>query len=125
MFSGGSSSEISFATVTPSCVTVGAPNFLSRDTLRPLGPRVTLTASARVSIPFFKERRASSVKTICLAISNTPLTRRENQHAIRNIFTRYYQVYGMPVTLSSIYVISSTISMKQKIYFLYLMFFTQ
>src|SRR5215469_2062951 len=72
MFSDGSSSEISFATVTPSCVTVGTPNFLSRDTLRPLGPRVTFTASASVSIPFFKERRASSVKTICLAITSTP-----------------------------------------------------
>src|SRR5216684_5955059 len=72
MFSDGSSSEISFATVTPSCVTVGAPNFLSRDTLRPLGPRVTFTASASVSIPFFKERRASSVIMICLAIISTP-----------------------------------------------------
>src|SRR5579883_2788071 len=73
MFSEGSSSVISLATVTPSCVTVGAPNCLSRDTLRPLGPSVTFTASASVSIPLFKERRASSVKMICFAIAHTPL----------------------------------------------------
>ena len=46
MFSSGSESSISFATVTPSLVTVGAPNFLSMTTFRPLGPRVTFTASA-------------------------------------------------------------------------------
>ncbi len=46
MFSSGSFSSISLATVTPSLVMVGDPNFLSRTTLRPLGPRVTLTASA-------------------------------------------------------------------------------
>ena len=46
IFSSGSFSSISFATVTPSLVIVGAPNFLSRTTLRPLGPRVTFTASA-------------------------------------------------------------------------------
>ena len=60
MFSKGSSSSISLAMVTPSLVTVGAPYFLSRATLRPLGPRVILTASARVSMPFLRERRASS-----------------------------------------------------------------
>src|SRR5881394_3872236 len=38
IFSYGSSSSISFATVTPSLVIVGLPNFLSRITLRPLGP---------------------------------------------------------------------------------------
>ncbi len=46
MFSRGSFRSISFATVTPSLVTVGAPNFFSRTTLRPLGPSVTFTASA-------------------------------------------------------------------------------
>ena len=46
MFSSGSFSSISLATVTPSLVIVGEPNFLSRTTLRPLGPSVTLTASA-------------------------------------------------------------------------------
>ena len=38
MFSRGSLSSISFATVTPSFVIVGPPNFFSRTTLRPLGP---------------------------------------------------------------------------------------
>ena len=51
MFSKGSSSSISLATVTPSWVTVGAPYFLSRATLRPLGPSVVLTALASVSTP--------------------------------------------------------------------------
>ena len=46
MFSNGSFSSISLATVTPSWVTVGLPHFLSRATLRPLGPRVVLTALA-------------------------------------------------------------------------------
>jgi hypothetical protein len=46
MFSNASASSISLATVTPSLVTVGAPNFFSMTTLRPLGPSVTLTASA-------------------------------------------------------------------------------
>ena len=44
MFWYGSSSVISLATVTPSLVIVGLPHFLSRTTLRPRGPRVTLTA---------------------------------------------------------------------------------
>ena len=47
MFSIASASSISLATVTPSLVTVGEPNFLSMTTFRPLGPRVTFTASAR------------------------------------------------------------------------------
>ncbi len=46
MFSRLSLSSISLATVTPSLVMVGEPNFLSRTTLRPLGPSVILTASA-------------------------------------------------------------------------------
>ena len=46
MFSSGSFSSISLATVTPSLVMLGPPNFFSRTTLRPLGPRVTFTASA-------------------------------------------------------------------------------
>ncbi len=40
------SSSISLATVTPSLVIVGAPQLFSMTTLRPRGPRVTLTASA-------------------------------------------------------------------------------
>src|SRR5690348_6583458 len=59
MFSNGSSSSISFATVTPSWVTVGAPNFLSSATLRPFGPSVVLTALASVSTPSFSDCRAA------------------------------------------------------------------
>src|SRR5664279_2396373 len=67
MFSNGSSSSMSRAIVTPSLVMVGEPNFLSRTTLRPLGPIVTLTASASLSMPRLSERRAVSSKTTCLA----------------------------------------------------------
>ena len=52
--------------VTPSLVTVGAPNFLSRTTLRPLGPRVTLTALEMVSTPTRSFRLASSLNRSCL-----------------------------------------------------------
>ncbi len=68
IFSYGSSSSISLATVTPSWVMVGAPNFLSMATLRPLGPRVVETAVATVSMPRFSLRRASSEKTSCFAV---------------------------------------------------------
>src|SRR5208282_535671 len=51
MFSNLSSSSISLATVTPSLVMRGAPNDLSRMTLRPLGPSVTFTALLRMSTP--------------------------------------------------------------------------
>ena len=55
----GSESSISLAMVTPSLVIVGAPNFLSWTTLRPRGPRVTLTTSARASTPRCSASRAS------------------------------------------------------------------
>src|SRR5713101_3133208 len=48
MFWKWSARSISFATVTPSLVTVGAPHDFSRTTLRPLGPSVTATASRRI-----------------------------------------------------------------------------
>src|SRR3712207_5568547 len=54
--------------VTPSLVMVGAPNFLSRTTLRPRGPRVTLTASASLSTPRSSARRASSLNLMILAM---------------------------------------------------------
>ena len=66
MFSNGSSSSMSRAIVTPSLVIVGEPNFLSSTTLRPLGPIVTLTASASLSMPRLSERRAVSSKMSCL-----------------------------------------------------------
>jgi hypothetical protein len=64
IFSYGSSSSISLAIETPSLVIVGAPHFFSRTTLRPLGPRVTFTASARVFIPRSRPRRASSLNAM-------------------------------------------------------------
>ena len=64
----GSSRSISLAMDTPSFVIVGAPHFFSSTTLRPLGPRVTRTASASLFIPLSRDRRASSSKAISLDI---------------------------------------------------------
>src|SRR3954454_7382048 len=64
----GSFSSISFATVTPSLVMVGLPNFFSRTTLRPRGPRVTFTASANWLTPRKIAWRESSLYRICFAI---------------------------------------------------------
>src|SRR6185437_14377172 len=50
-FSIGSLRSISLATVTPSLVMVGEPNFFSITTFRPLGPSVAFTASARMLTP--------------------------------------------------------------------------
>src|SRR3954453_7390883 len=72
IFSHGSSGSISLAMLTPSLVMVGAPHFFSRTTLRPFGPRVTLTASARVFMPRSRPRRASSSKAIILAMWRCP-----------------------------------------------------
>src|ERR1700733_2587253 len=69
-FSSGSSRSTSRATVTPSLVMVGAPHFLSITTLRPLGPNVTLTTSARRLTPRSSARRASSLYTNSLAIGH-------------------------------------------------------
>ena len=60
MFSNGSSSSTSRAMETPSLVMVGAPNFFSITTLRPFGPRVTLTVSASLLTPASRPRRAAS-----------------------------------------------------------------
>src|SRR3954452_11969491 len=59
MFSNLSASSISLATVTPSLVIRGAPKLFSSTTLRPLGPSVTLTASASVVTPLSILVRAS------------------------------------------------------------------
>src|SRR6202047_254548 len=67
MFSNLSSSSISLATVTPSLVMRGAPNDLSSTTLRPLGPRVTRTAWASVSMPRSILSRASTENFTSLA----------------------------------------------------------
>src|SRR5699024_2018474 len=68
IFSYGSSSSISRAMETPSLVMVGAPQLFSKTTLRPFGPSVTFTASARVLRPLSRPRRASSSKAIIFAI---------------------------------------------------------
>ena len=67
MFSNLSASSISLATVTPSLVMRGAPKLLSRTTLRPLGPSVTFTASARMSTPRSMRARASPPKRTSFA----------------------------------------------------------
>src|SRR5256885_14542877 len=66
-FSSSSFSSISLATVTPSLVFVGEPNFFSRTTLRPFGPSVTLTASASLLTPRRTRWRASSPYRIIFA----------------------------------------------------------
>src|SRR5579862_99425 len=73
MFSNLSLSSISFATDTPSLVIVGAPKLRSRTTLRPFGPSVILTASARVFTPFTILLRTFSPKRTSLAaMLNSP-----------------------------------------------------
>ncbi len=73
MFCKRSLSSISFATDTPSLVTVGAPNERSKTTLRPLGPKVTFTAFARMLTPSTMRARASPPKiTSFAAILNFP-----------------------------------------------------
>src|SRR4051794_36039528 len=72
MFSRGSRSSISLATVTPSLVMIGAPNFFSITALRPLGPSVILTASANRLTPRRIAWREFSPVTICLAIMLLP-----------------------------------------------------
>src|SRR2546425_2143388 len=67
MFSNLSSSSISFATVTPSLVTLGGPKDFSRTTLRPRGPSVTVTASARTFTPRRILSRASWLNFTSLA----------------------------------------------------------
>src|SRR5262249_49276066 len=68
MFSNGSGRSISLETVTPSLVTVGPPNDLSRITLRPVGPSVMPTARDNLSAPARSFLRASSVYSSCFAM---------------------------------------------------------
>src|ERR1700744_1335665 len=60
-------SSISSATLTPSLVTVGAPQPLSRTAFRPRGPRVDLTAEASLETPSRRDLRADSSNEICFA----------------------------------------------------------
>src|SRR5262249_23909542 len=68
MFSVGSFSCTSLATVTPSLVVVGLPYFLSITTFRPLGPSVAFTASARTFTPRRSAARAVWSNISCFAI---------------------------------------------------------
>ena len=68
IFSRLSLSSISFATVTPSFVTCGAPKDFPIITFLPLGPKVTLTALARASTPRLIPSRASISNSIFFAI---------------------------------------------------------
>src|ERR1051325_9468920 len=74
MFSNLSSSWISLATVTPSLVTIGAPHDFSIITLRPFGPRVTVTESARIFTPsrIFSRASVPNLKLFA-AIAFSPL----------------------------------------------------
>src|SRR5215212_7253566 len=72
-FSKMSSSSISRAMVTPSLVMVGDPNFLSNTTYWPLGPSVTLTASASLFTPASSARRASVSNLISLCATTNLL----------------------------------------------------
>ncbi|CIW13208.1 Uncharacterised protein [Streptococcus pneumoniae] len=68
IFSKWSSNSISLAMVTPSLVIKGEPNDFSRTTLRPFGPKVTLTVSARISTPRTMAERASDENLISFDI---------------------------------------------------------
>src|SRR5580698_676106 len=92
MFSKTSGSSISFAIVTPSLVIVGDPNFLSRTTLRPFGPRVTFTASARMLAPRSSARRACSSKTSCLAAMLLLYSSRDAAHDCEHVLFRNDEV---------------------------------
>src|SRR5882762_5827861 len=73
MFSNLSLSSISLATDTPSLVIVGAPKLRSSTTLRPFGPRVILTALARMFTPLnILLRTPSPKRTSLAAIIATP-----------------------------------------------------
>src|SRR5579864_4864974 len=72
MFSSGSCSSISLATVTPSLVMIGAPNFFSITAFRPLGPSVIFTASASALTPRRIDWRDASPVTICFGINLFP-----------------------------------------------------
>src|SRR5947209_104252 len=80
MFSKTSSSSTSRAIDTPSLVMVGAPNFFSSTTLRPLGPSVTLTALASLSTPASRARRACSSNFRILGMWGSLLLRNGGEH---------------------------------------------
>lgn len=62
MFSTGSSSSTSRATVTPSFTILGEPYLDSSTTLRPLGPSVTPTTLASLSTPACTAARVGAAR---------------------------------------------------------------
>ena len=58
-FSNRSENSMDLATVTPSLVILGAPKVWSMTTFRPLGPKVTWTASAKALAPAKRAVRQS------------------------------------------------------------------
>src|SRR4030095_14527103 len=102
-FSMGSLRSISFATVTPSLVMRGDPNFLSRTTFRPFGPSVTLTASARRLIPRSIDCRESSPYVICFAIflpaSFNTIRERLRQHRQHFVFAQDQDLLAVDLDL--------------------------
>src|SRR5580658_7079070 len=60
---------------------VGAPHFLSMTTLRPRGPRVTLTVSASLLTPRSSARRASSSNSRILGIDSSSSRRSRSQRS--------------------------------------------
>src|SRR5690348_10266594 len=96
MFSSGSGSSISLATVTPSLVMIGAPNFFSITALRPLGPSVIFTASARTFTPRRIDWREFSPVTICFAILVFPPDQLSANCEILSQLPRYIIGHGMP-----------------------------
>src|SRR5713226_9511357 len=80
-FSSLPSSSTSFATVTPSFVMVGPPNFFSSTTLRPLGPKVTFTTLASAFTPRRMACLESSPYTICFAI-DVSLSLQNSEHLV-------------------------------------------
>src|ERR1700729_3203525 len=95
MFSNLSFSSISLAAETPSLVMVGAPKLFSSTALRPLGPRVALTALARMFTPRNMRARASSLKRTSLAaiVVNPRLLAFDHSHDV--FFTHDYQIFAV------------------------------
>src|SRR5206468_6391323 len=95
MFSNLSLSSTSFATDTPSLVIVGAPKLFSSTALRPLGPRVALTALARMFTPLNMRARASSLKRTSLAaiVVNPRLFAFDHGHNV--FFTHDHQIFAV------------------------------
>src|SRR5438105_3815064 len=82
MFSSASFNSISFATVTPSLVIVGEPNFLSRITLRPFGPRVTLTPLLLLFRRVRDDDRTAFLLAFFEAPNDDPIMERSDIHDV-------------------------------------------